>query len=590
MATNNNYITPQTDNGLKVLNHFHTQCNKALAYCKKQGLTDIKDFAVAVETISEQENPALKIATQTNKNGLTLWLAQSRNFGTTTGKYMMQHLGEEDTNKFTRQGIGQALGIFKPNQSQEINPAIVDALDFNQQYTDNQQVDAAINNLGNPETFLDLEEDDDIFDGGDDEAETKVETDLLTAPEKDQNEQIDNDLLQMGAEARNNHRARNRQPQTQSKQTQQKSVSQRRPINEALEQTARVSGVATQGSEVDGLSIAGLTGQSVALAALIGKTQAEKLYKTIKQAGQEHRLDKITSRLKSNLERADQLSERGEALVEQSLPEETKVQVQDDILDNNILSPETQQNEGNEEPQTPTEALGKAINKLEDRIEQNPVQIDEQVESSSKKQDFSVVDRNADISEQLDQIEAALSRIEKRLDKLEERIEAVEEGIQAVQSEKSKADLKEDLTEPEKTEVFRNNHPKDPNNSESDDDNHDNNGRQTATALRQIYQTEEMLTENADDGIPLGQTAILYGGEEGESVAVTIESNDGEELFAATKQGDEEWYVEADELSEQEKQQIIDQGQKAKSVRKEILKPNHVERPNERSQTNQIEV
>lgn len=564
MATTQNYITPQTDNGLKVLNHFRTQCNKALAYCKKQGLTDIKDFAAAVETISEQENPALKIATETNRNGITLWLAQSPQFGTTTGKYMMQHLGEGNTNRFTRQGIEQSLGIPNRGQNQGIDPAIAEALNSNQQQEQNEQVDVALNNLSGGEEIL--EEDDDIFsDGGDEEAETELEGDLLNTQEQEQEQDdlIDDDLLQIGAEARNKPSSYRKKP-PQNKKPQ--------PPNKGkgiLKQASEASAAATSGSEVDGLSIAGLTGQAATLVALIGEKKAKELYATLKQVGQEHRLNKIASRLEKNFERAEQLSERGEALTSQFDTQGT--------TNTDSPGPKIQQNEDEEENQSPTEVLGKVVNKLEDRINQNPINADKHQESNPR----NVVDRNADISEQLDQIETALSRIEDRLEQLEQRIEALEESLQ---NEVPKSE--------KKIESLADDHPEDPNNSESDNSNHDSNdnAKQTATALREIYQTEGVFREDVDDGIPLGQTAILYANEDETNAVVTIESNDGEELFAATKQGNEEWNVEADELNDQEKQQIIDQGQEAKSVREQVLNQNQEKSSSSKVSSNQIEV
>ena len=105
------YLTADTKQGKVVLKYLHKYCEKALAYCQQQGLTTLEDFAEALEQISSEDNPKLKIAVEVNKGGLSMKLANQPELGYTTGKYMMQHLDfdENKQGKFTRAGIETAL-------------------------------------------------------------------------------------------------------------------------------------------------------------------------------------------------------------------------------------------------------------------------------------------------------------------------------------------------------------------------------------------------------------------------------------------------------------------------------------------------
>ena len=100
----NKYITKPN-----VLEYLHDKCEKALDFCQQQQLENLEDFAQALEQISEQDNPKLKIAVEVSDNGITLSFPNKPKVGTTTGKYLMKNLGLEDENRFTRAGIEAEL-------------------------------------------------------------------------------------------------------------------------------------------------------------------------------------------------------------------------------------------------------------------------------------------------------------------------------------------------------------------------------------------------------------------------------------------------------------------------------------------------
>ena len=103
-----NYITPNTAEGKKILNYLRNRCEKALDYCQENGLTSVEDFADAIEELTEADGkPGIRV--EVKHNGLVLSLSDRPEYGSTTGKYMMEHLGEPDDNRFTKTGIEALL-------------------------------------------------------------------------------------------------------------------------------------------------------------------------------------------------------------------------------------------------------------------------------------------------------------------------------------------------------------------------------------------------------------------------------------------------------------------------------------------------
>lgn len=103
-----NYITPNTAEGKKILNYLKNRCEKALDYCLENGLTSVEDFADAIEELTEADGKP-GISVEVKHNGLVLSLSDRPEYGSTTGKYMMEHLGDPDDNRFTKTGIEALL-------------------------------------------------------------------------------------------------------------------------------------------------------------------------------------------------------------------------------------------------------------------------------------------------------------------------------------------------------------------------------------------------------------------------------------------------------------------------------------------------
>jgi hypothetical protein len=125
-----NYITPNTAEGKKILNYLRNRCEKALDYCLENGLTSVEDFADAIEELTEADGKP-GISVEVKHNGLVLSLSDRPEYGSTTGKYMMEHLGEPDDNRFTKTGI-EALLDSPRTKTRSKKDALLDELDDEQ--------------------------------------------------------------------------------------------------------------------------------------------------------------------------------------------------------------------------------------------------------------------------------------------------------------------------------------------------------------------------------------------------------------------------------------------------------------------------
>ncbi len=122
-----NYITPNTAEGKKILNYLKNRCEKALDYCLENGLTSVEDFADAIEELTEADGKP-GISVEVKHNGLVLSLSDRPEYGSTTGKYMMEHLGEPDDNRFTKIGIETLLDS-TPTKHRSKKDDLLDELD-----------------------------------------------------------------------------------------------------------------------------------------------------------------------------------------------------------------------------------------------------------------------------------------------------------------------------------------------------------------------------------------------------------------------------------------------------------------------------
>lgn len=360
------YLTSANSTGKKVLNYLHKMCEKTLTYCQKQGLTRLEDFAEALESISEEDNPKLKIDVTVNTGGIGMKLAKQPELGSTTGKYMMQHLGfdEDEQGKFTRSGIE---GILNPDLEDPLEEDDLNFLD-----KEEEDMNDELNNF--------LEEED----------ESPLE-----------------DLL---AEEEDPSPPSPPRKDTPSHPPQKKTLD----YDNILDQAAGISAVAaTSGQEIDGINLSGLGAQASLLTTLVGKNVAQKILAAAKAAGQEKQVNDLVERINTAQERSNELSERSEHLT-QFLSETPENQPHASVTQ--PKTPETSQMNS-----SPGEILAKVVSNLDQEIDATGL--------SEEKSKPIVVDKKANLDQQLQQLNTALDRIEKRLDRLESRLTALEEAI-----------------------------------------------------------------------------------------------------------------------------------------------------------------
>ena len=76
----------------------------------------------------------------------------------------------------------------------------------------------------------------------------------------------------------------------------------------------------------------------------------------------------------------------------------------------------------------------------------------------------------------------------------------------------------------------------------------------TGTCSQILYNCSLLFSEETEDGLPMGNT-ILYADQKGESTTISLEAEDGLELFSATVRN-QEWTIHNDQLTDGDKETI----------------------------------
>ncbi|MBE9224184.1 hypothetical protein IQ264_01685 [Phormidium sp. LEGE 05292] len=606
-----NYITPHTPEGKKILSYLRNRCEKALDYCLENGLKSVEDFADAVEELTEADGkPSINV--EIKHNGIILSLADRPEYGSTTGKYMMEHLGESDDNRFSKTGVEAILNPQKSyRKSQQDNllndldddePQVlsksklnskthtrdIPGLDKNEPLTKTQSKRKAKSNDSNE---LALEEHqpksknksqartdelDDLLDELDEnEPQPKPNSKARNQPQKDV---ADSD--EISDSSKNNRKSvRNvlldeSQPPTNNRRQSSNNLD----IDNILDATSQVSSrAAISGSEVDGTTVGGLSTQIAVLTTLIGKKAASQVFEAAKAEGKERQVSNIIKRLKAQSQRADSLTARVKSLThEESDESETPT---DEPM---IMGESKSENKAESIPEAGF-ILAETVNKISDKIDKASISLES---NTSEKSESIEIDTKASFDKQLAQINQALDRIEKRLDTLEVRIEALEKKLSVAEADSEideqtvhlkaesiniESNLASNGAKPSspKLENMNNTNGKKVANSPSIETQ----SSQTAPLLAQLYNLVEEETVAAggtlEDGVELGATK-LYQTRERNSTSVRLENQQGEELFSATcSQG--QWKVINDFLSKEDKQEIANLDVLQRTIHQETL-------------------
>ncbi|MGA9378527.1 MAG: hypothetical protein WBV73_07125 [Phormidium sp.] len=547
-----NYITPHTPEGTKILNYLRNRCEKALNYCLSNGLKSVDDFADAVEELTEADGKP-SISVEIKHNGIVLSLTDRPEYGSTTGKYMMEHLGESDDNRFTKTGIE---AILNPQKSRRQQPDdLLNGLDDDEpQPLSKSQHNSKIHHR-------------DIPDLGEDEPLTKTQrqrkvksndSEELTLEEaqpksksksQSRTDELDDLLDELdGNQPLSKTRNQPQKYEVKSNQTSKQSVHQSSnnlDIDTILDVTSQVSSrAAISGSEVDGTTVGGLSTQIAVLTTLIGKKAAAQVFEAAKATGREHQVNHIIKRLKAQSQRADSLSSRVKSLTQEESDESDELETSPDEP---MIIEESSSEEEVESVSNPGVILAEAVNKISDTIDKTSLTL---APDTSDKSEPIKIDTNASFDKQLAQINQALDRLEKRLDTLEARIEALEQKLSTTES----------VVEPDNDLNSNNSKPSSlkPINMDNSSNKKASDSSQIASLLAQVYNLVEeeaaAAGETLEDGVELGSSK-LYQTRQRNSTSVKLENQQGEELFRATcSQG--QWKVINDFLSQEDKQEI----------------------------------
>ncbi|MCU0546125.1 MAG: hypothetical protein MUE44_28810 [Oscillatoriaceae cyanobacterium Prado104] len=467
-----NYITTDTAEGKKILNYLRNRCEKALDYCLEQGLTGVEDFADAVEELTDADGkPGISVSVK--HNGIILSLSDHPEYGTTTGKYMMEHLGEPDDTRFTKTGIEALLNPVKSNYRQQ--DSFLDLLedDASTPKTKANKTNILKSDLLDrieiPETPAKTTRhtrntlEDDVTGGTDDSSVPPIKTKAKTVQIKlgsqpdtslddidDLLDEIDEEKViatpSKTASSKSASKTAKQQLDNEGRSNNQQSHQHKssNSIDDILDIATQVSArAAIQGSEIDGTTVGGLSTQLAFLAAAIGKNEAQKLLEVAQKTGQKKQIFDIVTRLEKQSLRADKLAQRAEKFEEEEEREEFK---------NEIITAVEQENESKLKsfdklnlPETTTrsplptepdvfdtiapEVAGALLAKAVSKVAQKVDNVSDFVGGGAEAKPARIeIDKNASFSQQIAQINEAIDRLEKRLDALENRIEALEKA------------------------------------------------------------------------------------------------------------------------------------------------------------------
>ena len=488
------------------LRHLENTLDKAIAKALQEGgIESHEDFKAYVESFSERSGKAPITVELCEGGGSDDEIRGYRFYLTsdpsqrTSGKYLIKNLEgvtDKDENYFTPSNIAEMFE-FEEAEFGDLDTDLDDALDLDDDL--DEEPDEALN------TFLDGDLDDDLEDLGDEE--------LAPIPT-----------------AKNQVKSSSKaQSKTQSKvQTQGKASKSngrdfryRDPIEEASRLTASA---AVNGRETNGVNVAGLAGQLATLGIVVGQGVLENLA----AQDDEERIERIVRELQRQNEQVDHLTSR---LQEATTGRSTATP---------SVEPETVAGEN---------PLADAAATVGNKIDTLGVKLDPTYKGQPLE-----IDREASISEQLDQIEAYLKGLSKRLDRLEVVVSRLEKQI-AEQTNSAMVEPETGTTESQATL------PEQP--------------------IAESKVLEQLMARRADPeriacakslvgfaraahadlddtdqrGITISSNKTLQVEEQGNQVAIALNNNQGNTLFAGNRT-DGQWAIAADHLNADEKSAI----------------------------------
>ena len=488
------------------LRHLENTLDKAITKALQEGgIESHEDFKAYVESFSERSGKAPITVELCEGGGNDDEIRGYRFYLTsdpsqrTSGKYLIKNLEgitDKDENYFTPSNIAEMFG-FEEAEFGDLDTDLDDAIDLDDDL--DEEPDEALNVL------LDRDLDDDLEDLRDEEL----------APVPTAKNQV---KPSSKAQSKTQSKA-----QTQSKAS--KSNGRDFRYRDPMEEASRLSAsAAVNGRETNGVNVAGLAGQLAALGIVVGQGLLENL------AAQDHeeRIERIVRELQRQNEQVDHLTSR----------------LQEVTTGRSTVTPSAEP-----EPVAGENPLADAAATVGSKVDTLGVKLDPTYKAQPLE-----IDREASISEQLDQIEAYLKGLSKRLDRLEIAVSRLEKQI----AEQTNSVTVEPEVDTEESQVAT-----------------------PAQAIAESKVLEQLMARRADpeqiacaeslvgfaraahtdlddadrEEITISSNKTLQLEEQGNQVAIALNNNQGNTLFAGNRT-DGQWAIAADHLSADEKAAI----------------------------------
>ncbi|MDX2097153.1 MAG: hypothetical protein SFW36_05200, partial [Leptolyngbyaceae cyanobacterium bins.59] len=363
------------------LRHLENTLDKAITKALQEGgIESHEDFKAYVESFSERSGKAPITVELCESGGNDDEIRGYRFYLTsdpsqrTSGKYLIKNLEGvtgKDENYFTPSNIAEMFG-FEEAEFDDLDADLDDALDLDDDFDEEPYED-----LG---TLLDTDLDDEL-----DELE---DAELAPTPTAKY-------------QAKTSTKAQSRtQSKTQVQGKAGKSTHQDFRYRDPMEEALRLSAsAAVNGRETNGVNVAGLAGQLATLGIVVGQGVLENLA----AQDDEERIERIVRELQRQNEQVENLTSR----------------LQEATTGRATVTPtaEPEKSAGENPLATVAVTVGRKVDRLGEKLD-----------PTYKAQPLEL-DREASISEQLDQIESYLKGLSKRLDRLEIAVSRLEKQV-----------------------------------------------------------------------------------------------------------------------------------------------------------------
>lgn len=485
------------------LRHLENTLDKAITKALQEGsIESHEDFKAYVESFSERSGKAPITVELCEGGGNDDEIRGYRFYLTsdpsqkTSGKYLIKNLEgvtDKDENYFTPSNIAEMFG-FEEAEFDDLDADLDDSLDLDDDF--DEESDEDLDTLLDADLDVDLDELEDAELAPPPTAKHQAKTSTKAQSRTQSKTQV------QGKPGKSNHR----------------DFRYRDPMEEASRLSASA---AVNGRETNGVNVAGLAGQLATLGIVIGQGVLENLA----AQDDEERIERIVRELQRQNEQVDNLTSRlQEAATERATVTPTAEPEQ--IAVENPLA-------------TAAATVGSKVDRLGEKLD--PTYKSQPLE----------LDREASISQQLDQIESYLKGLSKRLDRLEIAVSRLEKQIAEqtnssmaepeVDTEKGQAEApKQAIAEPKVLEQLMARRA-------------DPQQIACAESLVGFATVASELSDDADQGgIAISSNKTLRMEEEGSQVAIVLNNHQGNTLFAGNRT-DGQWAIATDHLSSDEK-------------------------------------